>query len=183
MHLSSTHISSGILINNVWSMMNSLGKFDEHVCCCSQRYVHWLALGYNSLAPGGFKQNVREVIFKLISVTDGWGIFCKIALRWMSVDLTDDKSTLVQVMARWRQATSHYLGQCWPRSMSLYGVTRPQWVLTHRGRVTHICFSHLTIIDSDNGLSPSRRQIIIWANAGILSTGGGMNTNNYNKYQ
>ena len=26
------------------------------------------------------------------------------------------------------QATSHYLSQCWPRSLSSYGVTRPQWV-------------------------------------------------------
>ena len=40
----------------------------------------------------------------------------------------DDKSTLVQVMAWCRQATSHYLSQCWPCSMSPYGVTRPQWV-------------------------------------------------------
>ena len=36
--------------------------------------------------------------------------------------------TLVQVMAWCRQATSHYLSQCWPRSLSPYGVTRPQWV-------------------------------------------------------
>ena len=50
------------------------------------------------------------------------------ALRWMPWDLTDDKSTLVQVMAWCRQATSHYLNQCWPSSMSPYGVTRPQWV-------------------------------------------------------
>ena len=42
--------------------------------------------------------------------------------------LTDDKSTLVQVMAWCRQATSHYLSQCWPESLSTYGVTRPQWV-------------------------------------------------------
>ena len=41
---------------------------------------------------------------------------------------SDDKSTLVQVMAWCRQTTSHYLGQCWPRSMSPNGVTRPQWV-------------------------------------------------------
>ena len=48
--------------------------------------------------------------------------------------------------------------------------------LTHWGRVTHICVSKLTIIDSYNGLSPSRRQAIIWTNAGILSTGPlGMN--------
>ena len=58
----------------------------------------------------------------------GWDIFCKMALRWMSLDLFDDKSTLVQVMAWCCQATSHYLSQCWPRSMSPYGVTRPQWV-------------------------------------------------------
>ena len=40
--------------------------------------------------------------------------------------------------------------------------------LTHWGRVTHIWVSELTIIGSDNGLSPSRRQAIIWNNAGIL---------------
>ena len=46
----------------------------------------------------------------------------------MSLDLTYDKSTLVQVMALCSQATSHQLSQCWPRSMSPYGITRPQWV-------------------------------------------------------
>ena len=40
--------------------------------------------------------------------------------------------------------------------------------LTHWGRVTHICVGKLTIIGSDNGLSPERRQAIIWTNAGIL---------------
>ena len=43
--------------------------------------------------------------------------------------------------------------------------------LTHWGRVTHICVSKLTIIGSDNGLSPGRRQAIIWTNAGILMIG------------
>ena len=43
--------------------------------------------------------------------------------------------------------------------------------LTHCGRVTHICVSKLTIIGSDNGLSPGRRQAIIWTNAGILLIG------------
>ena len=49
-------------------------------------------------------------------------------ITWAVQDLTDDKSTLVQVMAWCRQATSQYLSQCWPRSMLPYGVTRPQWV-------------------------------------------------------
>ena len=35
------------------------------------------------------------------------------------------------------------------------------WVLTHWGRVTHICVSKLSILGSDNGLSPGRRQAII----------------------
>ena len=39
------------------------------------------------------------------------------------------------------------------------------------GRVTHICVSKLTIIGSDNGLSPDRRQAIIWTNAGLLFIG------------
>ena len=43
--------------------------------------------------------------------------------------------------------------------------------LTHWGRVTHICVVKLTIIGSDDGLSPGRRQAIIWTNAGILLIG------------
>ena len=43
--------------------------------------------------------------------------------------------------------------------------------LTHWGRLTHICVSKLTTIGSDNGLSPGRRQAIIWTNAGILLIG------------
>ena len=43
--------------------------------------------------------------------------------------------------------------------------------LTHWGRVTHIYVSKLTSIGSDNGLSPGRRQAIIWTNAGILLIG------------
>ena len=87
-----------------------------------------LKWGFNSLAPGRFQRNFRKVIFQLILVIDGWSISCKIVLKWMSMDLTDGKSTLVQVMAWCRQATRHYLSQCWPRSLSPYGVIRPQWV-------------------------------------------------------
>ena len=37
--------------------------------------------------------------------------------------------------------------------------------------MTHICASRLTIIVSDNGLSPGRRQAIIWINTGIVLIG------------
>ena len=81
-----------------------------------------------SLTPGRFRFNFRKVIFKLTLVNGGWGTSYEIVLRWMPQDLTDDMSTLVQVMAWCRQATSHYLRQSWPESMSPYGIIRPQWV-------------------------------------------------------
>ena len=37
--------------------------------------------------------------------------------------------------------------------------------------MTHICVSKVTIIVSDNGLSPGRRKAIIWTNAGFLFIG------------
>ena len=43
--------------------------------------------------------------------------------------------------------------------------------LTHWGGVTHICVIRLTIIGSDNCLSPERHQAIIWTNAKILLIG------------
>ena len=39
---------------------------------------------------------------------------------------------------------------------------------THK---THICLGKLTIIGSDNSLSPGWRQVIFWTNTGILLTG------------
>ena len=44
-------------------------------------------------------------------------------------------------------------------------------LLTHWGWVTHICISKLTIVGSDNGLSPGWHQAIIRTNAGILLIG------------
>ena len=43
--------------------------------------------------------------------------------------------------------------------------------LTHWGRVTYICIGKLTIIGSDNGLTPGRHQAINWIDAGILLIG------------
>ena len=83
---------------------------------------------FNSLALGKFEWNFGYVIFKRILVIDGWGI-C------MSLDVTDDQSTLVQVMAWCCQATSHYLSECWPRSLSPYGVTRSQCVKVTYGNI------------------------------------------------
>ena len=81
--------------------------------------------------PLGDLDSILKVIFNLVLLIgiftsdlpvimpsdECHGIYLKISQHW-----------LVQVMAWCRQATSHYLSQCWPRSMSPYGTTRPQWV-------------------------------------------------------
>ena len=51
---------------------------------------------------------------------DGWVLSCEIALRWMPLDLTGDKSTLVQVTA--------WYCQRWPKFIPSYLVTKQQWV-------------------------------------------------------
>ena len=143
---------------------------------------------FNSLAPGKFEWHFRHLIFQVISVIDGWGEF---ALRWMSLDLTDDKSTLVLVMALCHQATSHCLSQCWPRSPMPYGVTKPQWVKDietctkiiftdnlqvyslqkemHFGiKVTEISFQLIISFGSGNGLVPNKwLAMITWASDGV----------------
>ena len=75
-------------------------------------FFHWLSRR--------FDWNLRLAIFKLILIINGWGIYCEIVLMWMSLDLTEDKSNWVQVMAWCCQATSHYLNPML--------TTRPQWI-------------------------------------------------------
>ena len=82
----------------------------------------------NSLAPGRPGCHFKTAIFNPVLLIAIFTSSNDDALRWMPWDLIDDKSTLVHVMAWCRQETSHYLSQCWPSSMSPYGVTRPQWV-------------------------------------------------------
>ena len=99
---------------------------DVRVILKSEISDHMLQI--NSLASGRSEFDSKNVIFNLALLI---GIFRSShdhAFWWMPQDLTDDKSTLVQVMAWCRQATSHYLSQCWFSSLLPYGVARPKWV-------------------------------------------------------
>ena len=64
----------------------------------------------------------------------------------MQLDFTADKSTLGQVMAWCRQATSHYLNQCRPRSMSPYGVTRSQRINSSFDYENVPCYNGTTLL-------------------------------------
>ena len=56
------------------------------------------------------------------------------------------------------------------------------WIV-HWDRVTHICVNEMIIIGSDNGLSPGRRQVIIWTDAWILVLGSlGINFSEINTF-
>ena len=68
---------------------------------------------------------------------------------------------LMMLLSLW-----HWKYRGW-RSGSSYRIHH----VTHWGRVTHTCVSKLPITGSDNGLSPGRRQAIIWTNAEILLIG------------
>ena len=88
----------------------------------------------------------------------------------------------MKISSKWRHfcfgVTSHHLRHCWfIVDWALGTISDCEiWIkikqsLTHWGRVTHICVSKPTTIGSDNGLSPGRRQAIMWTNAGILLIG------------
>ena len=89
------------------------------------------------MAPGRSGCDLKNVIFNLVLLIGLFRSSYDNVLRWMPQDLTDDKSTLVQVMAWCRQATSHYLNQCWQRSPTPYDVTWPRWVKSSISSMYH----------------------------------------------
>ena len=101
--------------------------------------------------------------------------YFKMAMQCTHNDMIKNKLTH-QIDLHWSDAKVS--GRC--LSMAIRGSLLPGCVqgshkyepfLTHWGQVTHICVSKLTIIGADSGLSPDRRQAIIWTNAGLLLIG------------
>ena len=94
---------------------------------CRQATSHYLSQCWpRSMSPNGVTrpQWVKSIISNYMLWNKFMNTSCIFALKWMQQNIHDDKSTLVQVMARCHRATSHCLSQCWPRSMSPYGITR-----------------------------------------------------------
>ena len=81
----------------------------------------------NSLVPVT-RNDFKNVISNHIVGIKFRNTSCEIAFRWMTQALTDDQSTLVQVMVWCHQTASHYLSQCWSKSMLAFGITRLQRV-------------------------------------------------------
>ena len=66
---------------------------------CCPLGTHKIDWNFNSLALGDLKYNFQNVFFKLISWIDAMNNSCETVLRRMPQNPSDDKSTLVQVMA------------------------------------------------------------------------------------
>ena len=66
------------------------------------------------------------------------------------------------------QSTTEYRYMYQVNALKIWTVFSMQQQLTHWCWVTHICIGKLITIGSDNGLSPGRRQAIIWTNDEVL---------------
>ena len=121
--------------------------------------MHPCAAGMYQICSGSTKYKSKKLKSETMGTrmrneqTDGLG---QKHIFTLSTSLSGwyNMKSLVQKWLGTQQAPSHYINS-----------------LTHWGHVTHICVGKLTILGSDNGLSPGRRQAIIWTNAGILLIG------------
>ena len=123
----------------------------------------------NSLASGRCS-NLKSVIFRHIIRINFMSTSCKIAFHLMPQN-TFDGVMLIQVMAWCHQATNHYLSQCWPRSMSPYGVTKPQWVNTMHVVALALCIAWSS---ADMVQTTDDRHIVIFLEYGLVTPYGDM---------
>ena len=120
-------------------------KFDRHLGSVAAEVPvkfqsNWKSLNPNLATSRDFTRSCGKTSYglvnrgpeelELISHWETWKLFTrsifKLKLsswmdRWVPQSPTDNKSTLVQVMASCRLAKRHYLGHCWPRSISPLG--------------------------------------------------------------
>ena len=76
---------------------------------------------------------MKSMIVKLIIQNRSLGLW-KYSEVNATLNFTNEYSLLVPAMTWCHQAANHYLSQCWPSSMSLYGITKPQGVNSLRPR-------------------------------------------------
>ena len=86
---------------------------------------------------------------------------------YFEIDLFIECFLSYYMWASWHWNIFNIVGLC----TSGFRRSQDDTCLTHWDRETHICVGKLSIIASDNGLSPGRRQANIWTNAGLLLIG------------
>ena len=77
----------------------------------------------NSYTPVRWDFYLKLIVFKLTPSITIWSISCEIAMMSLLQDLTNDLLALVQLIAWFCQASSHYQNQCWLRPILPCGVS------------------------------------------------------------
>ena len=141
----------------IWFMIISLSVFSANciqltaICIISIRSSPWYLRERNLIEHSNYLQYIHESTHMEVASYNpmGW----KIQHDWIA-------GTGI--------ASRVWISNCIYIKLWCNYSTLSRRTLTHWGRATHICIGNLTIIGSDNGLSPVRRQAIIWTKAGIL---------------
>ena len=120
----------------------------KHIYICIYIYTYICVCSYTF--PHVAKYTRQNALFFVMTVFSNW-----LQLR--------KKRYEFGAVVTWLSMIQHAAPQCLEQVINQR--------LTHWGRVTHICVSDLITIGSDNGLSPGRRQAIIWPNARMLLIG------------
>ena len=120
------------------------------------RYVQGVyPLCKRSLCTRGYPGNVTLLTSKVIRYscfTKIWGIFCCVCTKQQCTTGSVDGG----VISNWISTIN--------LNCNTLSVMHTEWtnvlkiISAHRGLVTHICASNLTIVGSDNGLLPTWRQ-------------------------
>ena len=115
----------------------------------------------------------QEPISNTLARCDIRAIISNVLSRQLIMRMPYANEFKLKVLFNFIWLSIYYLLFCHVTNVNLRAVIcqMASLALTHWGRVTHICIGNVTIIGSDNGLSPDRRQAIIWINAGILCIG------------
>ena len=138
------------ILENAW-----ISFFPAHMTCIETQRYGWLK-------PNGVYNLIFEVYPSMLCFNKSMQSLCH---AWCYVKVWINMLYSMQAWcskpkAVWKEWT-----------VNKHEETSFYVMLTHWGRMTHICVSKLNIIGSDNGLSPGRRQAIIWTSAGILLMG------------
>ena len=97
------------------SRAGGLALHGSHVTCIT---VVCFIKEVNSLAHERCGSNFTRVFSNPFYALISQVLPVNLIFRWVPQNPIDDAPILVQVMAWCRQATSHYMSQCWPRTMS-----------------------------------------------------------------
>ena len=135
---------------HIWSEFES--KYND---LCSRKCI-WKYCQKNVVHLFRFEYT-NDLIICLMQCSRKTFLVHQTVVRWAIFIYSNE----IYEISHWTLGSSHWKCPTCPTS----------FVNTHWGRVTHKCVSKLTIISSDNGLSPGRRQAIIWTNDGILLIG------------